>query len=151
MNSTTLPAAFHSLVSLLDSQFAHLRFPGIDGAVLQTVQQEVEDAETAVRNAQQALEDARSALKAKETVALERAERALSFLKVCAVDDAELAQAISGLTLAKTLTLSEDAGPKRRGRPRKSEAPLFDERRTGPALESAKDDATLAGEAALHA
>jgi hypothetical protein len=151
MNSTTLPAAFHSLVSLLETEFAHLRFPGIDGGVLQTLQHDVAAAESAVRSAEQALEDARSELKAKEAVALERAERALSFLKVCAADDAALAQAIAGLTLTKTQPLTEDTAPKRRGRPRKTEAPLFPSLDAQAALTAGKDDAALAVEAALHA
>ena len=124
MNSQTLPPSFASLSAILSDQ--NLTFPGLDAAVLQAHDAEVAAAEQEVRRAEQALADARDRLRACEIAALEKGERALSYLRVFAADNDAVAAAISGVALTRTVAkvLAADAPRRGRGRPRKEESAL---------------------------
>lgn len=103
-----------------------LSFPGLDASVLDAHDADVSAAEHEVHLAEEALAAARERLRAREIAALEKGERALSYLRIFAADNAAVATAISGVTLSRTVAkvLAPDAPRRGRGRPRKIETAL---------------------------
>lgn len=121
-NNSLLPRAYFTLVSLFEGPLSALRFPGVDAAVLRRHQEEVELGAQAVAKAEEAWRLAKADLLAKQQQAVERGERALSYLRVCAADDAVVAEQIAGLSMMAAPVAVHGDGAKRRGRPRKQEA-----------------------------
>ncbi len=112
--ASPVPDNISDFISLYASQFAELRFPELDLAVLEQSLRGVELAQSRVSEAEAALETARGDLNESMTELSHKAYRALCFLKLYAQDDEEALARLDAVVLARpTRRLGK---PRRRGR-----------------------------------
>lgn len=150
--------ALRALLELFATELAEVRFPDVDGEVLEDAAAGVREKAEAVARAQAALEAARQALHESQDVLLQKGQRALAYARVFSEDNAELSAKLEGISLpratrkgarvegvvAEPVTAapgSEEHAPKRRGRPPKARpvagASLFADGATPEALAAA--------------
>ncbi|PTL84738.1 hypothetical protein [Vitiosangium sp. GDMCC 1.1324] len=134
--------AMRALLEVFSTELSEVKFPDVDAEVLEEAAGRVRAQAEAVAKAQAALEAARQALGESQEALLQKGQRALSYARVFAEEDAELStklEAISlpkparkvvradGSVVAEAPAQNDETAPRRRGRPPKSRpsAPLF--------------------------
>jgi ElaB/YqjD/DUF883 family membrane-anchored ribosome-binding protein len=145
--------AVHALLELFTHELAEVKFPDVDGEVLQDAAERVRERAEELARAQAALEAARQALQESQEALQQKGQRALSYARVYAEDDADLSLKLEAIQLPKPArkvaradgapaveasAVSEENAPKRRGRPPKARptngASLFSEGTPAEAL-----------------
>lgn len=137
--------ALQDLLKLFGQELATVKFPDLDRAVLEEAAAGVKEKAEAVARAQAALDAARQSLHESQEALLQKGQRALSYARIYAEDDAELSEKLEAISLPRPLRKapraegavameapsgqSEESAPRRRGRPPKARtsAPLFSE------------------------
>lgn len=126
-----IPTEARAALELFGQELREVRFPDLDGALLEACAQEVRDAQLEVECIEAALEQARAVVRERAQVLALKAQRALSYARIFAADNEELSTRIAELDgQARPAPSSSNAEPgKKRGRPRKgpTEAGLFEE------------------------
>ena len=140
--------ALHALLTLFSEELSDVKFPGLDGEVLEHAAGEVKERAVELARAQAALDDARRALQESQELLLQRGQRALSYARVYAEDDAVLTGRLDAINLPRPLrrtaraegseaagSTADDSAPRRRGRPPRVRTPdsLFTEGAAEPA------------------
>ncbi len=144
--------ALRALLELFSTELAEVRFPDMNGEVLDAAAEQVREQAEAVARAQAALESARQALHESQEALLQKGQRALAYARVFSEENAELTARLDGIHLPKPARKGAASGadaasaaqgndenaPRRRGRPPKaraaSGASLFAEGATPEAL-----------------
>jgi hypothetical protein len=137
--------ALQDLLKLFGQELATVKFPDIDRGVLEEAAAVVKERAEAVARAQAALDAARQSLHESQDALLQKGQRALSYARIFAEDDAELSEKLDTISLPRPVrkapkaegamaleapaVQSEESAPRRRGRPPKARtsAPLFSE------------------------
>jgi len=137
--------ALQDLLKLFGQELAMVKFPDMDRAVLEEAAAWVKEKAEAVARAQAALDAARQSLHESQEALLQKGQRALSYARIFAEDDAELSEKLEAISLPRPVRKapraegamameapagqSEESAPRRRGRPPKARtsAPLFSE------------------------
>lgn len=125
-----VPAEVHAVIDLFASQLAKVAFPEIDAASLRRLAEELRTEAKAVARAREALEVAQQGFTSRLAALTDTAGRAVAYARIYSEahpDRTALATAIAALSeprtpVAPTLT----ANGKRRGRPPRRSAELFD-------------------------
>ena len=144
--------ALQDLLKLFGQELATVKFPDIDRAVLEEAAAGVKEKAEAVARAQAALDAARQSLHESQEALLQKGQRALSYARIFAEDDAELSEKLDAISLPRPVRKapraegamameapsgqSEENAPRRRGRPPKTRtsAPLFSEGASAEAI-----------------
>jgi ABC-type transporter Mla subunit MlaD len=127
-----VPVGVHAVIELFTGPLAKVAFPDVDAATLRRQADEVRGEARAVGRAREALEAALAALAARQAALAGTAARAVAYARIYSdahPERAALAAAIAELTsVAAPREPAPVAGPpaKRRGRPPKRSAELFD-------------------------
>lgn len=136
--------AMRALLEVFSTDLSEVKFPDVDGEVLEEAASRVKAQAEAVAQAQAALEAARQALGESQEALLQKGQRALAYARVFAEEDAALSTKLEAISLpkagrklarpdgsvaAEAPAQNDENAPKRRGRPPKSRpsAPLFAE------------------------
>ena len=140
-----------ALVALFDTDLARVNFPDVSGASLRDAAESVEQQRLAVAEAEAALRSARDALEQSRSSYEKLGRRALAYARVYAEGDADLEARLGAIARGLDGTKAEVAtdAPRRRGRPRKTDASLFEvdapartpSRLSGATPDDAHDDA----------
>jgi ATP-dependent Clp protease ATP-binding subunit ClpA len=134
--------AMRALLEVFSTELSEVKFPDVDAEVLDEAAARVKAQAEAVAKAQAALEAARQALAESQEALQQKGQRALSYARVFAEEDAELSMKLEAISLprparkvvrpdgtvaAEAPAQNDESAPKRRGRPPKSRpsAPLF--------------------------
>ncbi|MCP3099140.1 hypothetical protein LZ198_09695 [Myxococcus sp. K15C18031901] len=146
--------ALRALLELFTTDLAEVRFPDMNGDVLDEAAAQVRAKAEAVAKAQGALEAARQALQESQDALAQKGQRALAYARVFSEENPELSAKLDAIHLSRAVRKSgkveaavssepvaangnEDNAPKRRGRPPKVRpapgATLFSE---GPSPEA---------------
>ncbi len=125
--------AIESLIELFRTELGEVRFPDVDGESLASVASEVRDASTEVARVEEALSAAMRELAQRQEALLQKSHRALAYARIFAEENPELLARLDAVQLPRAGrkatrnelglnagTDAETAGPRRRGRPRKS-------------------------------
>ncbi|MBN9681746.1 MULTISPECIES: hypothetical protein [unclassified Corallococcus] len=150
----SISPALRALLELFATDLADVKFPDVDTAVLGESAAHVREKAELVARAQAALDMARQALNESQESLLQKGQRALSYAKVFAEDDAELGAKLEAIHLPRPVRKggqaqvepvgaapgNDDNAPRRRGRPPKLRpvANLFTD---GNGPDSAQDEA----------
>ncbi|MET0386002.1 MAG: hypothetical protein ABW321_08595 [Polyangiales bacterium] len=132
------PVLARQVIDLYTSDLADVRFPDLDLSLLLDAQAELHTAQLEVERIEALLAVARQAVEMRSHALLTKAERALSYARVFAQGDAELAPRVADIGRKKLASSTSELGlghghgddaPKKRGRKPKAEAPseLFTE------------------------
>jgi hypothetical protein len=137
-----VPADVHAVIDLLAGPLAKVSFPEIDAASLRRQADELRAESKAVARARDALEAAQASFAARRAALSETSARAVAYAKIYSEahpDRTALAEAISALSGPRSGAAPElTAAGKRRGRPPRRSAELFDPAAAGePAAEPA--------------
>ncbi|MDY7226340.1 hypothetical protein [Hyalangium rubrum] len=138
--------ALQDLLKLFGQELATVKFPDMDRGVLEEAAERVKEKAEAVARAQAALDAARQSLHESQEALLQKGQRALSYARIFAEDDAELSMKLEAISLPRPMRKApraegsspvleapsaqgEENSPRRRGRPPKARtsAPLFAE------------------------
>lgn len=122
--------AVQTLLDLFATSLADVRFADVDGPSLARCATEVEMAAQAEALARSALDAAHQALQEKQEALLQRAQRALAYVRVYAESDPALTASLEAIGLpratrrastgdALVLSAASETSPRPRGRPRK--------------------------------
>ncbi|MCE9668767.1 hypothetical protein LY474_13160 [Myxococcus stipitatus] len=127
--------ALRALLELFTTDLAEVRFPDMNGEVLDEAAAQVRAKAEAVANAQAVLEAARQALQESQDALVQKGQRAMAYARVFAEESPELSLKLDAIQLpraarkaVKTESLvpepvaangNEEHAPKRRGRPPK--------------------------------
>lgn len=120
-----VPPEVRAVIELFASQLAKVSFPDVDVVSLRREVEELRAEATSVSRAREALEAAVASLERRRTALRASAARAIAYAKIYSEahpDRAPLASALAGLTHPPATT----APAKRRGRPPRRSADLFD-------------------------
>ena len=130
--------ALRALLELFATELTEVRFPDVDGEVLDDAAAAVREKAELVAKAQAALDAARLALHESQDVLLQKGQRALAYARVFSEDNAELSAKLEGINLPRATRKSgartegaaaepvtatpgnDENAPKRRGRPPKA-------------------------------
>ncbi|AEI63379.1 hypothetical protein [Corallococcus macrosporus] len=146
--------ALRALLELFTTELAEVRFPDMNGEVLDAAAEQVREQAEAVARAQAALEAARQALQESQEALLQKGQRALAYARVFSEENVELSAKLDGIHLPRAARKgaradgavdpgsaaqgNEENAPRRRGRPPKARAAagasLFAEGATPEAL-----------------
>jgi hypothetical protein len=151
--SDPISPALQDLLKLFGQELATVKFPDIDRAVLEEAAARVKEKAAEVALALAKLEAARQALYESQEALLQKGQRALSYARIFAEEDAELAAKLDGISLPRPVrkapradgaaavldapaAQSDESSPRRRGRPPKARtsAPLFAEGASAEAI-----------------
>ena len=128
----SISPAVRSLLELFEAEFAEVRFPDMDLDVLRRAVEQVKDKREELVSAEAVASAVRAALDDEHEALLVKAQRALSYLRVYAEEDAGLCAKLEPICLPRAprkLTRPAPAAdflqvdhalPRRRGRPPKS-------------------------------
>lgn len=137
--------ALQDLLTLFGQELATVKFPDMDRGVLEEAAAGVKEKAEAVARAQAVLDAARQSLHESQEALLQKGQRALSYARIFAEEDAELSEKLDAISLPRPVrraprtegaaaleapaSLVEESAPRRRGRPPKARtsAPLFSE------------------------
>lgn len=136
-----VPAAVHAVIDLFATQLAKISFPEIDAAALRRQADELRAEVTAVARARAALDAALASHAARETALADTARRAVAYAQIYSAAHPErrdLAAAIAALSEPTPITAGATVQGKRRGRPPRRSAELFDATASAPALADAE-------------
>jgi hypothetical protein len=122
-----------ALLDLFATSLADVRFADVDGPSLARCAAEVETAAQAEGVARSALDAAHLALQEKQEALLQRAQRALAYVRVYAESDPTLTASLEAIGLPRAtrrvavgdplvLSAASETSPRPRGRPRKRPA-----------------------------
>ncbi|NVI98817.1 hypothetical protein HUW63_15275 [Myxococcus sp. AM001] len=131
--------ALRALLELFTTELAEVRFPDMNGEVLDAAAEQVREQAEAVARAQAALESARQALHESQEALLQKGQRALAYARVFSEENVELSAKLDGIHLpraarkgaradgaaadpASAAQGSDENAPRRRGRPPKARA-----------------------------
>ncbi|WP_426756365.1 hypothetical protein [Myxococcus sp. Y35] len=130
--------ALRALLELFATELAEVRFPDMNGEVLDAAAEQVREKAEAVARAQAALEAARQALQESQEALLQKGQRALAYARVFSEENAELSARLDGIHLPRPVRKgargdgagdsasaapgNEENAPRRRGRPPKARA-----------------------------
>jgi hypothetical protein len=134
-----VPAAIHAVIDLFATQLAKIAFPEIDAATLRRQADELRAEAAAVTRARAALDAALASCGARATALADTARRAVAYAQIYSAAHPErrdLATAIAALSEPAPVTADVAVQGKRRGRPPRRSAELFDV----PASEAALPD-----------
>jgi hypothetical protein len=123
-----IPAAVHAVIDLFTTQLAKISFPDIDAAALRRQADELRAAAAAVTRARAALDAALASCAERAGALGDTARRAVAYAQIYSTAHPErrdLAAAIAALSAPVAVT-SPAAPIKRRGRPPRRSAELFD-------------------------
>jgi len=139
-----VPAEVHAVIELFANQLAKVAFPEIDAGSLRRQADELRAEAKAVARAREALDAALAGFATRMTALTETAGRALAYARIYSEahpDRQALATAITAMSVTSGEPSAIAAGPpvagKRRGRPPKRSAELFD---APPAIGSASPE-----------
>lgn len=125
-----VPADVLAVIELLAGPLAKVSFPEIDAASLRRQAEELRGELRNVERAQEALEAAQTSLAARRTALSETASRAVAYARIYSEahpDRTSLAEALAALSAPKPAAAAAlTANGKRRGRPPRRSAELFD-------------------------
>jgi hypothetical protein len=137
-----VPAEVHAVIDLYANQLAKVSFPEIDAGSLRRQADELRTEAKAVARARAALDTALATFAARMATLTQAAARAVAYARIYSEahpDREALAAAIAALSEpAPTAAATPTASGKRRGRPPRRSAELFDA--AGPAPAQASDD-----------
>lgn len=134
-----VPGAVHAVIELYANQLANVTFPEIDAASLRQQADELRAEAKAVVRARELLEASQQAFASRKAVLAETAGRAIAYARI--YSDAHPDRAALASALAQVQASTAEAAPplasmlvvgKRRGRPPKRSAELFDATATAP-------------------
>ncbi len=127
--------ALRALLELFATELAEVRFPDMNGDVLDAAAEQVREKAEALARAQAALEAARQALQESQEALLQKGQRALAYARVFSEENPELSARLDGIQLprparkgaraddaASAAQGNEENAPRRRGRPPKARA-----------------------------
>jgi hypothetical protein len=146
-----IPPSVKALVELFKNELSAVTFPGVDGAILEQLIDDVRNYTDAVIKAEAALEAARTSLRESEEVLAVKSQKALAYARVYAEDRPEIATKvdvvarIAGATPTSSAPPARDRdpgsdAPKRRGRQKKVVATeATDATPAAPVVEAAAD------------
>lgn len=123
-----VPGSVLSLLELFGEELEGVKFPDVDAEVLESAANQLVAEAAKVAEAEAALDAARQRFQDSHEALLQKAHRALSYARVFAEEDAELAAKLEALALPRSqrrarVELSQGtdaAAPRRRGRPPKT-------------------------------
>src|SRR4051812_3350585 len=125
-----VPAAIHAVIDLFATQLAKISFPDIDAAALRRQADELRSEVAAATHARAALDAALATCAARSTALADTARRAVAYAQIYSAAHPErrdLAAALAALSGPAPLAAEPAAAPaKRRGRPPRRTAELFD-------------------------
>lgn len=160
MDTSAIPEPLLALLGLFESDFARVKFPDLDAAVLAEAARGVLSAAERVGAAETALEAARTELHEQQELLLHKGQRALAYARVFAEDSPELLEKLQLIALPRSQKRARTEPPaadakgtpvRRRGRPPKAKADgpnLFDAG-AAEAAEAAESVAAAGSERAL--
>lgn len=131
--------ALRALLELFTTELAEVRFPDMNGEVLDAAAEQVREQAEAVARAQAALEAARQALHESQEALLQKGQRALAYARVFSEENVELSAKLDGIHLPRAARKgvradgaaadtvgapqgNDENAPRRRGRPPKARA-----------------------------
>jgi hypothetical protein len=124
-----VPAEVHAVIELFASQLAKVAFPEIDAASLRRQAEELRTEAKAVTRAREALEAAQHSFASRMAALTDTAGRAVAYARIYSEahpDRTALAAAIEALSEPRPPVVTLTANGKRRGRPPRRSAELFD-------------------------
>lgn len=129
MSDTQTTEALHVLLDLFEGELSEVPFPDVNAETLRAANEAVEVAAAEVERLAAALDDARAGLEQTQQAFERIGRKALAYARVYAEDDPDLGRRLAELSSmlapkAASSSALADA-PRKRGRPRKSEADLF--------------------------
>lgn len=139
-----VPAEVHAVIELFTNQLTKVSFPEIDAASLRRLADEVRTEARAVARAREALDVALAALASRTASLTETAARAVAYARIYSAahpDRAALSSALAALSAPAPVVASAGTPPtgKRRGRPPKRSAELFDDAAAPPTSDPGPD------------
>jgi phage tail sheath gpL-like len=124
-----VPPEIHAVIELYANQLAKVAFPEIDAGSLRRQADELRTEATAVARAREALDAALAGFAARQATLTETAARAVAYAQIyCAAhpDHHALASALAAVCAPRPATQLGPPRHRRRGRPPKPSAQLFD-------------------------
>ena len=124
-----VPAAVHAVIDVFATQLAKISFPDIDAAALRRQADELRAEAAAVARARAALDAALASCATRSTALADTARRAVAYAQIYSAAHPErrdLATALAALSGPPPLAAEPAAPAKRRGRPPRRSAELFD-------------------------
>ena len=128
---TFVPTQIQSLLDLFQSDLSHVHFADVDAQTLSRLAAEVQTTAEAVATARAALDVAERALQERQEALMQQSQRALAYARVYAESNDVLRERLDAIVLPRVArrprsepaaTPIAEPAPRRRGRPRKSEA-----------------------------
>jgi hypothetical protein len=135
-----VPADVHAVIELFAGPLAKVSFPEIDAGTLRRQAEELRTESRAVARAREALEAAQASFAARRAALSETSARAVAYARIYSEahpDREALATAIAALSEPAPIAAPGAPTGKRRGRPPRRSAELFD----GPPAEHADEPA----------
>jgi hypothetical protein len=132
-----VPTEVRAVIELFATELAKVSFPDVDAAALRREASELRGEAEKVARARQALEAAQAAQSRRAAALQATATRAIAYARIYAEahpERAALASAIAALGAAPGTAAEVKPQGKRRGRPPKRSAELFDPPREQPAM-----------------
>lgn len=129
MSDTQTHETLLELIRLFEGELAAVPFPDVDAATLRAARDAVSDASVEVERAEAELAEARQRLERMEQAFERTGRKALAYARVYAEEAPELGERLEALAARLAVKAPALPGfteaPRKRGRPRKSEASLF--------------------------
>src|SRR5690242_6490811 len=104
---TPNPQAVQHVLDVYESNPPSVKFGDLEATVLADAAEEVVLAATALERAEAALEGARVAFQEKQEILLQKAQRALAYVRVYAEGDADLAARVDQISLPRSSRRSQ--------------------------------------------
>ncbi|MEW5848229.1 MAG: hypothetical protein AB2A00_05415 [Myxococcota bacterium] len=142
-----IPPAQQALLDLFTADLKDLKFPDVDRDILEEAAARVREHAEQVAQAEAALAAAREKLAEHQEGLLQKCQRAMAYARVWAEENEELSQRLDAIALPRSARRArsegnatlppESAAPvRKRGRPPKARAELFEDGSNGAALEN---------------
>lgn len=120
----SLPPFARDVIDLYASSLAEVRFPDVDLATLESCADSLREAQEEVERLDAELQAAQERVMERTATLLTRADRALSYARIFADDNAELSARIGAISGNVSVSSEEPVaqGGRKRGRPKKAAA-----------------------------